>query len=443
MHRYLAVDIGPIHIGNPITSLGKSAAQSALGVLWDAVGHAMAEVTQALWHFVAGTTDVAFTSGAWTSANVAAIWKVMLEVAAVVMLALVIASVFGSIRRQDPAGAARTLFVEVPLSIFGMAALVAVTAGLVGATDEVSGAILRTVPGSAVDTVANRWPLIVPNLELLGGLGGVVFIIGAFLVWLELLVRASLIYLVVMMAPLFLAARVLPGLAPAWKKYAETAAAIIFSKVVIAVALALGLALVAGGGTTTGSAHDTGVQIGQLLSGIALMGLAAFAPFVLLRFAPVVEAALIAQGISRMPGRAAMHGAQMTYYGAGLTRLAGAGGVAAGAAGRGFGGGAGPAESNGPPGGAPRQPAGPNGPRGGTSGATSPGRDATDVSPTDPGTRTRRSPRSPEAARVPTKPPSRDEAGAATTRPSKPKPAAARHAETSDGGRADLPKDTT
>jgi hypothetical protein len=116
----------------------------------------------------------------------------------------------------------------------------------------------------------------------------------------------------------------------------------------------------------TGTASGTGADIGQLIAGIAMMALAAFAPFVLLRFVPVVEAALLAQGISHMPARVAQQGMQASYYGQGLSRLAGSGGAAA------AGGAAGGAPSGGgpPPGGGTDGPsaAGPtSGPRGGGS----------------------------------------------------------------------------
>jgi hypothetical protein len=281
---------------------------------------------------------------------VAAIWTIMLELSGAIMLGLVVYSVVLSIRRQDHTLAVRTLFIEVPVSIAATAAIVAVVALAVGVSDAVAGQILGTVPSSAIDAIANRWPEVIGSVSIVGLVGGLLFILGGFLVWLELLVRSSLIYLVVMLAPVFLALRVLPGLQASWKKYAETAAAIIFSKVVVAIALALGVALIGGGGTAGSGAQDAGLQIGQLMAGVTLLGLAAFAPFVLLRFAPVLEAAAVAQGISRMPARGAQQAMQAGYYGSSLSRLAGSAkasrtgggsgrGSLAGAAGSGAGGG--------------------------------------------------------------------------------------------------------
>ena len=188
-----------------------------------------------------------------------------------------------------------------------------------GRPDHASG------PVGGADSFAHNWPALITNLQFVGGLGGVIFILGAFMVWLELIVRAGLVYLMVATAPLVLAMRIFPGFAPAWKKFAETAVAVILSKVFVAIALVLGLSLTTGGVIPTGTAAGTGEDIGQLIAGIAMMALAAFAPFVLLRFVPVVEAALLAQGISHMPARVAQQGMQASYYGQGLSRLAGQG----------------------------------------------------------------------------------------------------------------------
>jgi len=67
------------------------------------------------------------------------------------------------------------------------------------------------------------------------------------------------------------------------------------------------------------------MSLGAMLTGASLMLLAAFTPFVILRLIPIVEAAVVAQGISRSPARAAQTGMQGAYYASGLRRLAGGG----------------------------------------------------------------------------------------------------------------------
>lgn len=326
---------------DPITDIGKTAADAVFGALWSEIGNAAAAVTTALWSAITASTDISFTSVAWTGSSTQALLRVVLQLSGALMLLMVCLAVIRAVLAGDPAAAARAVLVDLPVSCLGALALVGITAALVAASDQAADQIMGLAPSAALNSFAHNWPVIITNLQFIGGLGGVLFILGAFMVWLELIVRAGLIYLMVATGPLVLAMRIFPGFAPAWKKFAETAAAVILAKVFVAIALVLGLSLTTGGVIPTGTAAGTGADIGQLLAGIAMMALAAFAPFVLLRFVPVVEGALIAQGISHMPGRVAQQGMQAAYYGQGLTRLAGtrgAGGTSASGGGLGPGG---------------------------------------------------------------------------------------------------------
>src|SRR5207249_2072490 len=77
------------------------------------------------------------------------------------------------------------------------------------------------------------------------------------------------------------------------------------------------------GVASTGAAKTAGTDLAGLLGGATLMLLAAFMPFVILRLLPILEAAVVAQGISRAPVRAGQGGLQAAYYTQGLSRLAG------------------------------------------------------------------------------------------------------------------------
>jgi hypothetical protein len=61
-----------------------------------------------------------------------------------------------------------------------------------------------------------------------------------------------------------------------------------------------------------------------LLVGGVILSLAAFAPFIVLRLIPIAEAALVGQGVSRGPLRAAQSGLGTYYYTNSITRLGGA-----------------------------------------------------------------------------------------------------------------------
>ena len=274
---------------NPITDIGKSAANAVFGALWSEIGNAAQAVTSALWGAITSSTDISFTSVAWRGGSTQHLLAVVLQLSGAVMLLMVFLAVIRAVVRGDPGAAARAVLVDLPISCVAAVALVGITAAVVGASDQAADQIMSLAPSAALNSFAHNWPALITNLQFVGGLGGVIFILGAFMVWLELIVRAGLVYLMVATAPLVLAMRIFPGFAPAWKKFAETAVAVILSKVFVAIALVLGLSLTTGGVIPTGTAAGTGADIGQLIAGIAMMALAAFAPFVLLRFVPVVE----------------------------------------------------------------------------------------------------------------------------------------------------------
>jgi hypothetical protein len=95
-------------------------------------------------------------------------------------------------------------------------------------------------------------------------------------------------------------------------------------------ALAVGLGALGGIGATgepgARSARTDLAEFGTMVVGIVTFGLAAFMPFLVLKLVPIVEAAIVAQGIQSAPMRATQTGLQYSYYFAGVnSRVAGTG----------------------------------------------------------------------------------------------------------------------
>src|SRR5882724_11303293 len=169
------------------------------------------------------------------------------------------------------------------MAVFGTIALVAIASLLLGLTDAASAMVLADAPDSLSRFLSGFGQT---GTILSGGLLAIVlflfFLIGALLVWVELVVRSSLIYLLIAAAPLTLAARVWPAARGAFRRLCEIGLALILSKFVIA--LALGAAALAGGGPTTAdTTQQVALDFAGLLTGATLMLLAAFTPFVLLK----------------------------------------------------------------------------------------------------------------------------------------------------------------
>ena len=169
---------------DPITDIGKTAADAVFGALWSEIGNAAAAVTTALWSAITASTDISFTSVAWTGSSTQALLRVVLQLSAALMLLMVCLAVIRAVLRGDPAAAARAVLVDLPVSCLGALALVGITAALVAASDQAADQIMGLAPSAALNSFAHNWPVIITNLQFIGGLGGVLFILGAFMVWL-------------------------------------------------------------------------------------------------------------------------------------------------------------------------------------------------------------------------------------------------------------------
>lgn len=326
-------------IGDAIGGVASSAARSAfeffMSRLADMLADAAKKVSDELVHFLGTSTSVNIDSGWFAGPRAKDILAVVATTAGLLLVLFLLFAVVQGLLAGDPALMLRAAFLEVPVSVFGMVVLFAGTGALLGITDALSAAVLSTAPESLARYFEGftKGPQII-FLGFVGFLGVAAFIVSSILLYVELMVRASLIYLLLAAAPLGLAARVWPQLRGVWHSFVRLGVALIVSKFVVALALGLGAAALGGGGPKDG---DLGTQAGLTLQGVVvgvtLMSLASFSPFLVLKLIPLFEAALVAQGISRGPARAAQTGLQGAYYAKGLQRLAGGGSREGGGAG--------------------------------------------------------------------------------------------------------------
>ena len=117
----------------------------------------------------------------------------------------------------------------------------------------------------------------------------------AFVLWLELAVRSAAIAAASLFLPLALVGLAWPATSHWARRLGETLAALVLSKLVIASVLALAAGLL---GSSSG--------VSGVVEGVALLAVAAFAPFALLKLVPAVEAGAVAhlEGLGRRPVRA-------------------------------------------------------------------------------------------------------------------------------------------
>jgi hypothetical protein len=266
-------------IGSSILGAGAS---DVLGAIAGGVAQGASWLLGQIGTVMASTTSIDL-GASWFKSH----YEVMVGLAAVVLVPLLMASVIQAIYHQSASALIRTALVHLPLALLLGAVAVQLVQLALAATDGLSAAVSSTSSsdiGSALSSLAS----VLADQAAGGGpgpptfvalMGGLFVSFGALLLWVELLVRAAAVYVATLFFPLALASLVWPAISQWCRRLVETVAALILSKFVIVAVLSLAVGAL---GTSDGS-------IASELAGGALLLLAGFAPFTLLRLVPMVE----------------------------------------------------------------------------------------------------------------------------------------------------------
>jgi len=346
---------------NPVGIVKDALASKVGGWAFDKVAEGIAGwVLDAVGFFVDGAIDFLRTSStpdvgaAWFS-GAGSPYATVRNMAGLLLVGFVFLGIIHGLIQGDAGGMIRRIAGNLPAAVGGMVVTTAVVGRLLELTDALSAAVLVNTDNQSLHFLSGFGKTITTGP---GGFAAVVLgllaVVGGLLLWIELIVRASLVYVLVAISPLGFAATLWPSAKGILRKSIELLLAVILSKLVICITLAIGVAALSGAGTAgpagAGFASGAGASLGALLVGTVLLGIAAFSPFIVLKLVPVAEAAVVAQGISRGPLRAGQSGMSTAYSASTLSRLAGGGGGAPGApGGSGPAGGSGAAGSAGPP----------------------------------------------------------------------------------------------
>ena len=259
------------------------------------VANGAASLVAVLGRVLSSTTEPVLSGSAFRSE-----FDVMAVLGAAVALPLLAVGAIQAIIRQQPGELLRSALVRLPLALLFTGVSVQLVALGLAATDQASAMVL----GAAGDPAHRLLAGLVAGLGQAGGPGLAAF--GAFLVvltaavvafvlWLELAVRSAAIAAASLFLPLALVGLAWPATAHWARRLGETLAALVLSKLVIASVLALAAGLLGSSSSLAG-----------VVEGVALLAVAAFAPFVLLKLVPAVEGGAVAhlEGLSRRPVRA-------------------------------------------------------------------------------------------------------------------------------------------
>ena len=235
-----------------------------------------------------GSTTAPNLESTWFSTTY---WRVA-ALAAMLTIPFLCAAAVQAVARGDLGLLARAAFGYLPLSVLGVSLAAPLTMLLLAATDQMSAVVsVNAATGGArfLDHAAE----IAGTLAGAGGspffavVVGLLAVMAALALAIELLIRAAAVYVVVLMLPLAFAALVWPARRVWAARMVELLVSLVLSKFVIVAVLSLAAAAFARGTPA----------IGELLVAMSLILLSTFAPWALMRILPFTELAAGAAGI--------------------------------------------------------------------------------------------------------------------------------------------------
>lgn len=255
----------------------------------------------------------------------------MAQIAALMGLAMLLLAVLEGLAQGNAALLARVVLVNLPLAFIATSVAYAVVQLLLVGTDQLCHAIASASHDSsthffksAITGLGEAGGEVGKEVDSAGGsapagaavgkaagtveaplfvtfLAAIIGALAAFMVWLELLMRDAAIYVVALFMPMALAASIWPRWTGALRRAGELLVVIIGSKFVVIAIISLAASLIA----------ESESRVEHILAASALMLLACFAPFVLLKLVPFAEGAMSAAYGRRSAAGGAVSGVQI------------------------------------------------------------------------------------------------------------------------------------
>jgi hypothetical protein len=284
------------------------------GFVCDAVGGLVGDVAGAAGDFVMRGVTVWVTNAAvWVTGKVGELidataspdvqsewfvaqYRSMLAVAAVLALPLLLLAVIQALMRQDAWILLRSAFGYLPMAFILAGAAVVGADLLISITDDLSAMVIRGLGDGSDNLLASVGDAYSRAIEddsdgavpLFGiFLGAIILAIGAFVLWLEMVIRDAAIYIGLFFVPLTFIAMIWPATSRYARRLVEFLIAVILAKFVIVAIIGLASAAI----TNSGAGGGDGDVFERMIAGAALLVLAAWSPFALLRLIPMMEIA--------------------------------------------------------------------------------------------------------------------------------------------------------
>ncbi len=283
---------GGIEGGSPLTGVVAQTADSASKAALHGISSWVLGGTQG------ALRDVASAIGANTEPNLnstwfsSTYWRVA-ALAAMLTIPFLCAAAVQAVARGDISLLARAAFTHLPLALIGVSLAAPLTMLLLAATDQMSAAVSAGASTGAAQfldhtaAVAGSLSGSVTGSAFLAVSVGLLALVGAVALAVELLMRAAAVYVVVLMLPLAFAAFVWPARRVWATRTVELLVSLILSKFAIVAVLSLAAA----------AFSQNAGGVGQVLVAMTLLLLATFAPWALMRILPFAELAAGTAGL--------------------------------------------------------------------------------------------------------------------------------------------------
>lgn len=258
--------------------MGTSLAKATTGDLFDALTSWVLASVQWLLGAV-GAVLASTTEPATVVRSASPEFEALLVVAPELMLAGLVVATISALRHGDASSLWRVYLGVAPACVLALVVARPLSGLTLTAVNQLCGSATTSVTLDGVTlaraVTALATSTAIPGFALFLLSGAVV--IGGWLLWCELIVRSVVLSLLLALTPLVVPLATFPALRRAGWRLAETFLAVAASKLVIVVALSLGLDELSGPSAT------------EVITGAVTLMLATASPFLLLRMIPLME----------------------------------------------------------------------------------------------------------------------------------------------------------
>jgi type IV secretion system protein TrbL len=278
--------INPLSYSSCAGDIAKSVAGDAFDSIAKSFGHAAQSATGWLWAQINTATAVQLGGAGFST-----VLGMVAAIAGTVAVALFVVQVIQSVLRREPAGLGRAIRGLLVAFIAGGVS-VAVVNLLLAATDALCTGVVETAVGTDPAGLgrlvlgSSATAALVGMVSGPGGAAGVLLLalailVAVVIVYVALVIRKVLIVVTAVFAPLAFAGS-LADITVAWtRRWIEFTLALVFSKLILILIFVIGYFMLIKGVGQAG----TGVtqQITQVVSGVIVLALAGFAPWLALK----------------------------------------------------------------------------------------------------------------------------------------------------------------